>query len=448
MKPSASLVIEKVKNAGVVGAGGAGFPTFVKLNSKVKTLIANAASCEPLVTSDFALIETEPEKLLKAMTLVIDLTEAKEGFIAIKKKHTSTIKLLESSLKKYDDKRVKLYLLDDFYPAGDEFILVYEITKKVIPERSLPLEVGCLVQNVTTLVQIYDACNDIPVTHRFVTLTGEVRHPQDMLLPIGISFAEAINLAGGITTEDYRVIHGGPMMGKLVENVDAETVLKTTSMILVLPADHILIQKKLQPISNTLKLAKSVCCQCSMCSDLCPRGLIGHPLEPHKIMRTITYNLTEPTEDVISAYLCSECGLCSSYSCQMGLIPHRINIEIKAALTRNEFKFKPFYDDYEVDKEARESRKVPTNRLITRLGLNKYKADHLAINTNANTYVVKINLQQHLGAKALPIVKKGQIVASGNLIAEIPEKKLGAKVHASISGKVTDITDNEIVIKG
>lgn len=449
MKPSASLVIEKVKNAGVVGAGGAGFPTHVKLDSKVKNLIINAASCEPLITADFALIKTRTDDFLKAITLVTDIIEAKESVIAIKNKHRDIINLLKNSLKKYKDDRIKIHILDDFYPAGDEFILVYEITGKTIPERALPLEVGCLVQNVTTLVQILDASQNIPVTGRYVTIAGEVKKPQDIYLPLGISFTDAIQLAGGATIEEFKVIHGGPMMGNLVEDISAETVEKTTSMILVLPEDHILIERRLQPIQTTLKRAKSVCCNCSMCTDLCPRGLIGHPLAPHKIMRTIAYHLSEPSENVISAHLCSECGLCSAYSCPMGLIPHKVNIDIKEALNANNYKFSRLQSEYEPDDEIRSSRKVPTKRLMGRLDLLKYKTEGLTIaEKKGKTNNVSIKLNQHIGVSSQPTITIGANVKKGDLIADIPEKKLGAKIHSSINGKVIDITEQAIVIKG
>lgn len=449
MNLSPGMVIEKVKDAGVVGAGGAGFPTYIKLNSKVKTVIANAASCEPLVNSDFSIIEQDPEKLLKAMSLVVDITEADEGIIALKGKHKKLVKLLEKAIKEYSDNRVKLFKLDDFYPAGDEFILVYEVTGKVIPERSLPLEVGCLVHNVTTLIQVYDAVESKPVISRIVTVAGEVNKPCDFLLPIGTSFKAAIDLAGGPTVEDFRVIHGGPMMGKLVEDIEKESITKTTGLILVLPYEHPIIQTRLQPLTTTLKRSKSVCCQCSMCSTLCPRGLIGHPLLPHKIMRTIAYNLSEPAENVTSAYLCSECGLCSIYSCTMGLLPHKVNIEIKNSLARNKFQFQKFYDDYKVDNEVRNDRKVPTHRLVSRLGLSKYIDVDISI--NLNEYIpesVNIKLLQHIGSSASPTVKIGDKVKRGDLIADISDKKLGAKIHASIDGKIVEISYEEIVIKG
>lgn len=441
-------VIEKVKKAGIVGAGGAGFPTHVKIDSKIQTLIVNAASCEPLVNSDFSIIAEDPEKLFKAMSIVMDATIAKEGLIAIKAKHKSLIKVIEKALAKYNDDRIKIYKLDDFYPAGDEFILVYETTGRVIPERALPLEVGCLVQNVTTLVQIADAIEDKPLTSRIVTVTGEVKYPTDLILPLGTTFKEAIDLAGGATCEDFKVINGGPMMGKVVKDINTETVTKTSGMILVLPADHIIILRKEQPISLSLKLAKSVCCQCSMCSDLCPRGLIGHPLSPHKIMRTISYNLSDPAENVTSSYLCSECGLCTIYSCPMGLTPHRINNELKSTLASSGFKFKKMLDNYEVDDETRNSRKVPTNRLLNRLNLTKYYNYNIKLNKTPTTPdTVRINLQQHIGAKSEPVVKKGMSVKTGDLIANIPTGKLGARIHASIDGKIAEVNDNEIIIK-
>jgi Na+-translocating ferredoxin:NAD+ oxidoreductase RnfC subunit len=441
-------VIEKVKNAGIVGAGGAGFPAYVKLNSSVQTLIVNAASCEPLVNADFIEIAEHTDKLLGAISVVLDITGAKEGIIALKSKQKKYISIINKALKTFNDSRIKIFLLEDFYPAGDEFILVFEVTGKVIPERSLPLEVGCLVQNVTTLVQIYDALHDIPVTGRFVTIAGEVNNPVDVYLPLGMSFVEAIKHAGGSVISDFKIIHGGPMMGKLVDNIESETVIKTTSLILVLPEDHILVQRRIQPINTTLKLAKSVCCQCTTCSELCPRGLIGHPLEPHKIMRTIAYNLSDVPENVISANLCSECGLCSMYSCPMGLIPHRVNIDIKQALMANKFQFKRMYDDYEVDIDVREDRKVPTSRLIGRLDLQKYyniQPEYLKKAILPDT--VKISLCQHIGVPSIPAVKVGARIKKGELIADIPENKLGAKIHSSIDGKIVAISDSQIHIK-
>lgn len=448
MNLTPAQVIEKVKKAGIVGAGGAGFPTHVKLNSKVQTLIVNAVSCEPLVNSDFSIITDNPEKLFKAMTIVMDTTIAKEGIIAVKGKHKALIKVIENALAKYNDDRIKIQNLDDFYPAGDEFILVYEVTGKVIPERALPLEVGCLVQNVTTLIQIADAIEDMPLINRIVTVTGEVKYPVDLILPLGITFKEAIDLAGGATCEDFKVISGGPMMGKVVNDINTETVTKTCGMILVLPSDHITILRKEQPLSISMKLAKSVCCQCSLCSDLCPRALIGHPLSPHKIMRTISYNLSEPAENVISSYLCSECGLCTIYSCPMGLTPHRINSEIKDSLAKSGFKFQKILEDYEVDDEVRNARKVPTSRLLGRLNLKQYYNLDIMLNkTPVKPAIVKINLQQHIGAKSEPIVKVGMTVKVGDLIADIPRDKLGARIHASISGTIAEINDDEIVIK-
>lgn len=448
MNLTPAQVIEKVKKAGIVGAGGAGFPTHVKLNSKVQTLIVNAVSCEPLVNSDFSIITEDPEKLFKAMTIVMDTTIAKEGIIAVKGKHKSLINTIEKALAKYRDDRIKIQKLDDFYPAGDEFILVYEVTGKVIPERALPLEVGCLVQNVTTLVQIADAIEDKPLTSRIVTVTGEVKYPVDLILPLGTTFKEAIDLAGGATCEEFKVINGGPMMGKVVKDINTETVTKTCGMILVLPSDHITILRKEQPLSVSMKLAKSNCCQCSMCSDLCPRGLIGHPLSPHKIMRTISYNLSEPTENITSSYLCSECGLCTIYSCTMGLTPHRINSELKANLAKSGFKFKKMLEEYEVDDEVRNARKVPTNRLLGRLNLKHYYGFDIKLNkTPVKPSTVKISLQQHIGAKSEPLVKEGMSVKVGDLIADIPKGKLGARIHASIDGKIAVINDDEIIIK-
>ena len=238
------------------------------------------------------------------------------------------------------------------------------------------------------------------------------------------------------------------MMGNLVKDIKTETVMKTTSMILVLPSDHVLIQKNTQPIETTIKRAKSVCCQCTQCTELCPRGLIDHPLEPHKIMRSIAYNISEPFEGITSAFICSECGLCSLYACTMGLMPHKVNAEIKSALMKKEFKYVRSKQTYKTDNELRSGRKVPTSRLISRLNLTKYKDKELTVINDYKPDSVAINLQQHIGVKSLPTVKVGDTVEIGDLIATIPEKKLGATLHASINGKISEINDNLLIIKG
>jgi Na+-translocating ferredoxin:NAD+ oxidoreductase RnfC subunit len=177
---------EKIFNAGVVGAGGAGFPSHIKSLSKVEFVIANGAECEPLIHKDNELMVHFPKEIMEGLDLLIESTCAKKGYFGIKEKNVKAI----SSISKYLNGRTELTKLGDFYPSGDEFELVYEATKRLIPPAGIPLDIGCVVNNVETLYNISLAKKDIPVTKKFVCVTGAVRNPSSFFVPVGTSLRE------------------------------------------------------------------------------------------------------------------------------------------------------------------------------------------------------------------------------------------------------------------
>ena len=177
-----------------------------------------------------------------------------------------------------------VFELGDFYPAGDEQVVVYEVMGRVVPEGGIPLMVGAVVSNVESLANIAAAVEGRPVTERWLTVCGEVARPMVTRVPIGVSLAEVIEAAGGTTLSDYQVVVGGPMMGAVAADL-AAPVTKTTSGIIVLPVGHNVVSGKVRDLDQVTKIARVACCQCSRCTDLCPRRLLGHGLEPHKIMR-------------------------------------------------------------------------------------------------------------------------------------------------------------------
>jgi len=278
--------------AGVIGAGGGGFPTHVKLQAKVDLVIANGSECEPLLSSDCAMMEYHPEWLIKGLQAAMQATGAKRGVIGLKAHYEHTITALKKVLPV--DGSITLHLLDNYYPAGDEFMLVYEVTGKIIPEGGI------------TLMQVYQAVNGKPVTERAVTLAGEFENPQVVTVPIGTTYNELIKLAGGLKIDDAVIIDGGPMMGKIVTNLE-EGIAKTTSGLLAFPSDHFIVRMRQKTLSQVIKRSKSACCQCFRCTDLCPRSLLGHDIEPHLTMRSVDYNQAEPAKNITSAFLCSQC---------------------------------------------------------------------------------------------------------------------------------------------
>ncbi len=439
-------VVEKVRAAGVVGAGGAGFPTHVKLDAKVERVLANGASCEPLLMSDPYLMEQEAEGILRGLLLVMEATGASRGTICLKGKHGGAMQALKALAGKGDFQCIDLFELGDFYPAGDEQVLVYEVMRRVVPEGGIPLQVGAVVNNVESLFNIARAVDeDRPVTERYLTVAGEVAQPAVMKVPIGISVGEVIALAGGVTAEPFHVVLGGPMMGQVT--VDASTpVTKTTSGIIVLPAGHPVISGKVMDPDRVRHLTRVVCCQCTRCTDLCPRNLLGHPLKPHKIMRQLGAVPAAAREIMADALICSECGVCEKYACPMMISPREVNAQIKRQLLQEGVKRAPSMDTYRPS-PFREMRKVPTRRLIERLGVRRYDGHPDFFELPVEPRRVAVPLKQHLGAPATAVVKPGDGVRKGDLIGEIPQGALGARVHASIDGVVESVNAS-VVLSG
>lgn len=439
------MALENVlRNMGVVGAGGAGFPTHIKVANKVEVVIGNGAECEPLLYNDKYIMEEVGEEVVKGLELVMQSTDAKKGVIALKKKYLSIAGNLEKTIA--EKKNISLFLLEDYYPVGDEFILIQEITGKVIPEGRIPPDIGCLVNNVETLRNVYMAEEGKAVTSRTLTCIGEVKKPSIITARIGTSFREIINLCEP-TLDDFAVIVGGPMMGGVVFDLDTP-VIKTTTGILVLPKDHPLVLKKTMRIEYIIKQSKAACCQCSYCTDLCPRYLLGHELYPHKIMRQINFGIDIPYEVIQNAFLCSECGLCEVFACPMELSPRIINQKIKANLLAAGYQPK-FSDKKENSREEQAYRKIPSSRIKNRLRLDKYDEDSRrplrVIETDPDQ--VEILLKQHTGVPSEPVVKINEPVNEGDLIAEIPKEKLGARLHSSIKGRITYIDEERIIIR-
>jgi Na+-translocating ferredoxin:NAD+ oxidoreductase RnfC subunit len=429
---------------GVIGAGGAGFPAHVKIENNCDIVIANGAECEPLLCNDKYTIAEEADKVIDGLESVMQFVKAKKGFVAVKKQYQTITSILEKVIS--SKKNISLYLLDDFYPIGDEFLLVKEVAKKNIPPGGLPLDVGCLVNNVETLKNVSEAKSGVPVTEKALTCTGELDNPAVVIAPIGMSIGNIIQLCKP-KIKDFAVILGGPMMGTVVYNMD-EPITKTTSGLIVLPRTHPIVISKSMKIEHIIRQSKSACCQCTYCTELCPRYLLGHELYPHKIMRQINLGLDIPFEIIKNAFLCSECGLCEIFACPMGLSPRIINKEIKLRLTANGYK--PYFEKENFStRENMFSRKIPTSSIKNRLRVSDYDDynKHIKNILKPQAKIVEILLNQHIGKAAEAIVKKGDQVNKGDLIADIPGDSFGARLHASITGEVIYLDELRIIIK-
>ena len=432
---------DKLFKAGVVGAGGAGFPTHIKANSKVEFVLGNGAECEPLLHKDSEIMSNFASDIVNGMELLLACTNAKRGIFGIKAKNTKAISAIEEQTK---NPNITTQYLKDYYPAGDEYELVYSLTNRLIPPKGIPLDVGSVVNNVETLYNISKAEQGIPVTEKFICVTGAVKNPSTFFVPIGTRFKDIIEFVGGTTVNDYAVFVSGIMMGTLTTDME-EVITKTVAGLIILPSEHYLINRMNRPIESMNRIGKSACDQCSYCTEFCPRGLLGYDVQPHKVMRSLGF--TKTGEKVWNQYadLCSSCGLCSLYSCPEDLYPREACNQGKSYLMENKIKFeqtKPLKVH-----PIRDGRNVPIKQLMKKLDIQEYDAQTPFVNDSPKPKRVKVKLKQHVGVKAEPIVKVGEYVNKNDLIGDIEEGKLGAKVHASISGNVIEINNEYVIIE-
>ena len=224
-----------------------------------------------------------------------------------------------------------------------------------------------------------------------------------------------------------------------------DIVTKTTKAILVLPPSCPPITKRKRTAKLDIRNAMSVCSQCSMCTSLCPRNLLGQSIEPHTFMRAIGNGLTYDVEPFLNSFFCCSCGLCEMYSCHQDLSPRRLLDQYKAGLRAKGVRI-PDKPNREVN-PMREERRVPEHRLVHRLGLASFDVPAPLTACPSDIKEVKLMLRQNIGAPCVPSVKVGDRVAVGQQIAAPPEGALGTCLHASIAGTVTAVTDNFVSIK-
>ncbi|MBN1551350.1 4Fe-4S dicluster domain-containing protein [bacterium] len=428
-------LLKYIESCGVVGAGGAGFPTHVKLNCSADIVIANGAECEPLLHKDKELLIHEAEVVIRGLLKVVEITGAERGIIGIKRKAKPAIDAVTSLLRP----PLTLHLLEDSYPAGDECILTYEITKRITPPGGLPIHVGVVTQNVETLWWLG---TEKPVTQKWITVAGNIPEPATYKVPIGTEIKEVLQLSGWTPNMNSHVLSGGVMMGQLVRDV-TKPITKTMGGLIVLPADHPLMRRYKRDERTTDRIARSSCDQCNFCTQLCPRYLLGHPVQPHLAMRHIGMASDQSNPPTGSMYCCG-CMLCTFWSCPEDLDPGIITFRYRQQLMENKVttpvsdpQIHPMY----------EYRKTPTKALKRRLGLDSFIDNAPLSPKMVISKKVYLPLKQHIGSECVPCVSIGDSVNPGDIVAKVPEGKLGAPVHASISGRIISNGD-PIVIEG
>ena len=288
-----------VKEAGIVGLGGAGFPTHVKLTPKdesaIDTIIVNGAECEPYLTSDYRMMLEEPLSIIKGLNVILQLFDNAKGVIGIENNKPDAIQKMTELVK--DEPRITVCPLLTKYPQGGERSLIYAVTGRKINSSMLPADAGCIVDNVDTVISIYNAvCKTTPLIRRIITVTGDaIANPQNYSVRTGTSYKELLEASGGFKTEPEKVISGGPMMGQAMFGLDIP-VSKTSSALTCFTKDQV------------AEMEPSACIRCGKCVSVCPSHII-----PVMMMQAALRDDCE-TFEKLNGMECMECGSCT-YIC-------------------------------------------------------------------------------------------------------------------------------------
>ncbi len=430
---------ELMKEAGIVGAGGAGFPSFAKLADGADTLVINGAECEPLLYTDYILLAKEMDMVLAGIESVLEYAHIPQALLCVKEHTASRLRLKDGT--KLSNK-ILLKSLPDVYPMGDEISLIYQATGRVVRPGNLPITAGVIVFNVETMYNVAAMQKKgEPLVYKWVTIGGAVPEAIVVKVPVGTPVDELFAKNNIVVPEGYAVLDGGPSMGKPID-IERAVVTKTTKGLLILPEACEAIRTKRIDGEKSIARAETACCQCTRCTDMCPRALLGYPLEPHKMVRTAKSAVQIMPEMVLSATLCCGCGVCESLACSQGISPKAVINEYKALLGKNKLRY---LGKIPVDPTPeREYRMVPSTRWASLLGVAPFDKVGKYIGAQNDFSRVEILLRQHIGAPSVPIVTDGEEVVAGQKIAEAAEG-LSLPQYASMSGKVSVYSDKIII---
>ncbi|MBR2904020.1 MAG: SLBB domain-containing protein [Clostridia bacterium] len=432
---------ELMKEAGIVGAGGAGFPSYGKLASGADTLVINGAECEPLLYTDYILLRDELSMVLTGIQAVQDYLGVKKAQLCVK--HHTAEKLA------WEDgqtlaKGVLVTVLPDVYPMGDEIALIYQATGRVVKPGNLPISAGVIVYNVETLYNVAVALKkEEKVTMKWLTIGGNVARPIVVKVPVGTPVSALFKKYGVVVPENHTVLDGGPSMGKVV-NVGRDVVTKTTKGFLILPNDIEAIRTKFINVEKSVARAETACCQCTRCTDMCPRNLLGYPIEPHKMVRTAMGAAEFMPQMVLTATLCCGCGVCESLACCQGISPKAVINNYKALLGKNKMRY--VATEGVSPAAERDYRMIPSTRWAHVLGVAKYDKVAEFVGADEDFNKVEIMMRAHIGAPSVPVVADGEEVVKGQLIAKAADG-LSLPQYASISGRATVIGNEKIIIE-
>lgn len=430
-----------LRDAGIIGAGGAGFPAYMKLTPQADILLIDGAECEPLLYTDFILMRDRMDTVVRGARAIMEEYGIQQTLLCMKQ-HTAFALSLSDGEEIGEGVYVKV--LPDVYPMGDEIIMIYEATGRVVRPGALPSSVGVMSFNVETVYNVARAVHGGEVlTEKWLTIGGAVEQALVVRCPVGTPVRDLFAFYGIDVPADHVLIDGGPSMGQIVSPYTA-VVRKNTKALLLLPRDIPAVTSKLTDTKVAISRCASNCCQCTRCTDMCPRGLLGYPLEPHRMVRCVTGVAEITPEMVRAATLCCGCGICETLACCQGISPKTIISEFKKILAKNKIRYT---SDTDVTPDPeREYRMIPATRWASALGVRPLDKVAIRAPRMPAPGEVSIPLRGHIGAPSVPCVKEGDTVTVGQCIAQAADG-LSVPQHASIDGKVTLVTDEKITIE-
>jgi len=313
-------------------------------------------------------------------------------------------------------------------------------TNRVVQPGKLPISEGCVVQNVETL---YNIGIQKPVVGKFISIAGAVENPSTIRVPIGTTYEDILKNFK-ITTRNFVIRSDGLMMGDIEKNL-SQVVTKRSGGLIVLPTDHycVTMYDRFATEHNIDRIAKAACDQCTFCTDLCPRYLLGHPVRPETAMRNRMFTREGDNYFSLGNSFCCECNLCTMYSCPENLDPKGATVIEKRMLHKNNQK----WEGLPVSPHPMaEFRKVPTKKLMQRLDVVQFKDEGPLVDLDFSPTLVRIPLRQHIGTPAKSVVEKGDMVKKYDQIGQA-QGNISVNIHASIDGRVSEVNDLEIVIQ-
>jgi Na+-translocating ferredoxin:NAD+ oxidoreductase RnfC subunit len=427
-------LVETIRDAGVLGAGGAGFPAHAKYQRRVDIFIINGAECEPLAHKDEAILGGRASDIVVGAAALRDELGAEEVVLAVKETRARELANLYGGL--------KIHPLREIYPVGDEAVLVYDVTGRRVPAAGVPPDVGVAVSNAETVLNVSRAARGKRVETSWVTVAGAVAKPFTAEVPAGTLASFLIKEAGGATADDYVVFDGGPMMGEEI-NAEEYGVKLTTGLIMVLPKGHAVVAKTRLPLEHVRTIAGSACTQCRDCTELCPRYLLGYDVTPHLSMRRFfTWGGEAEPSYFANAAGCTGCGLCELYACPMAISPRRVQNYLRGRLQGAAKE-----EGAGVVHTDRPGRGVPAGRLKRRIDVKGYDRPAPPRTLELEPRRVVIDVTQPYASPLKILVAEGDRVEKGQAVAEPnPGDDLGVPAYASLTGRVAAAGPETVVI--